>query len=360
MPQDIPQTVTVRNGRFRIERGYDPSVRVPEMILDCVGFIGEVTHRDEQGVSGDLHATGFFAFVPCEAPRLREEKIGFVYFVTARHVQHDLANREIYFLVNKVGGGVTTIRDRFGDLWWTHPTDKTADVAITQVIRQADANIGSVSVDQFATPELLNQLQIGIGDEIFCTGLFTPAPGSAKNIPIVRHGNIAMMPEEQIQTELGYADVYLVEVRSLGGLSGSPVFVRPTLNAKLPVEQQRGTVKNSFSMGHGGTLLGLMHGHWDIREEDMNRAFFTQDRKHGVNMGIAIVVPAIKILETINHPEVVMIRKKAEAAMLIKRSMVPSMDSARQEKKEQESQSFTQKDFEDALKKASRKTTAKK
>lgn len=39
-------TVTVRHGHFRIARGYDPSVRVPDVMLESVGFVGEVMHRD--------------------------------------------------------------------------------------------------------------------------------------------------------------------------------------------------------------------------------------------------------------------------------------------------------------------------
>ena len=37
--------------------------------------------------------------------------------------------------------------------------------------------------------------RVDIGDEVFVTGLFTLAPGQKKNLPIVRHGNVAMIPE---------------------------------------------------------------------------------------------------------------------------------------------------------------------
>ena len=342
--------VTVRNGRFRIEKGIDPSVRVPNFVLKCVGFVGEVTHRDSSGVSGDLNATGFFVSVPCTSPELLRTGAAAVYFVTAKHVAQDLKDREFYFLVNRVGGGTVAIESIMGDKWWLHPTDKTADVAVAQVSGSVgrEADIMSVSIVQLATPERLAHLDIGIGDEVYMTGLFTPAPGAAQNVPIIRHGNIAMMPSEQIQTELGYADVYLIEARSIGGLSGSPVFARPTIRLKLAGPRRKG---NAFlGVGDGTTLLGLMHGHWDIREEQKNRAFYDQDRKHGVNMGIGIVVPAVKILETINREELVAIRKEGER--LVSRSMVPGTDSA---KPKLETQEFTQRDFEAALKKASRK-----
>jgi hypothetical protein len=53
-----------------------------------------------------------------------------------------------------------------------------------------------------------------------------------------------------------------------------------------------------------------MHGHWDINEADINKTRFRHDPKRGVNMGISVVVPAQKILETINHnPGLVALRE---------------------------------------------------
>jgi hypothetical protein len=347
--QGIPGEVRIRRGGFRVTREYDSPVRVPELVLNCVAFIGEVAHKNPDGsVDGDLHATGFFVSVPLTEERNPRA----VYFVTARHVAKDLQGRELYLLVNKTGGGVTHIRHFGGNTMLVHPTDPTADVALIQIGFQGDADIGSVGVEEFGTPERLRYLNIGIGDEVQSTGLFTPVAGEKRNIPIVRTGNLAMMPQEQIQTELGFADVYLVEARSIGGLSGSPVFVRPTINYKLPPEMVHGDVKNAYWCGHGATLLGLMHGHWDIKESEMNKAYFTHDGKQGVNLGIAIVVPAIKILETLNRPELEEARQDMKDKL--RKRMVPGLDSAKPKNNELEPQ-FTSADFEAALKKVSRK-----
>lgn len=323
-------------------------MRVPEVVLKCVGFVGRILHRDSAGADGELCATGFFVNIPCESPEL----IGHTqaYFVTAKHVADELADEEVYVLVNGKRGGVTSM-EAYGGGWWFHPTDKASDVALFPVRRNPEADVYCVNATDLGTPQRLAEMKIGVGDEVFATGLFTPAAGTARNEPIVRHGNIAMLPKEQIQTELGYADVYLIEARSIGGLSGSPVFVRPTLN--LPIPPQPSGVKNLFAVGHGCTLLGLMHGHWDIRESEMNKAFFTHDSKRGVNLGIGIVVPAIKIYETLYQPELVAMRKRDEESW-VKRN-VPKMDSAKSNANDERDYPFTREDFGSALKKASRK-----
>ena len=338
--EDQPRAVTVQNGRFRIARGYDPSVRIPDEYLRCVAFIGEARQSDSTGVSGDLCATGFFVSVPCTSPQLAEKRNA--YFVTAKHVARDLEGKEVYFLVNRKGGGVKALTMVLGN-WYLHPTDASADVAIVQVGMEPDDDAIAIAIEHFGTMQRLEQLKIGIGDEVFTIGLFTAIQGSTRNIPIVRWGNIAMLPSEQIQTELGYADVYLVECRSMGGLSGSPVIATSTLAMPSGKTFVLGTAPEF-------TLLGLMHGHWDIDESQKNKAFFTHDRKHGVNMGIAIVVPASKIIETIYRQDLVDMRQKQEEEIL--KQNVPGMDSIRRDAPKE---SITQKEFEEALKKVSRK-----
>ena len=65
----------------------------------------------------------------------------------------------------------------------------------------------------------------GIGDEAAGIGLYTSHYGEIRNRPVVRIGNIAAMPEEPVRTDHGYVNAYLAEIRSIGGLSGSPVYL---------------------------------------------------------------------------------------------------------------------------------------
>jgi hypothetical protein len=60
----------------------------------------------------------------------------------------------------------------------------------------------------------------------------------------------------------------------------------------------------------------MVHGHWDIKESDLNKINFIHDSQRGVNLGIAIVIPAYKILEVLNSPVLVRMRERAEKRLL--------------------------------------------
>jgi hypothetical protein len=166
-----------------------------------------------------------------------------------------------------------------------------------------------------ATPDIIAKHRIGIGDEVFITGLFVTHSGTERNIPILRVGNIAAVPEEAVKTPMGAMEAYLIEARSIGGLSGSPVFVYLD-----PIRQGAGP-KGSILVSSGEDpiggsffLLGLIHGHYDVPVVlDLDGADGLRDK--AVNMGIAIVVPVTRIIETINQPERVAFRKGLEGGL---------------------------------------------
>src|SRR5262245_57738934 len=81
------------------------------------------------------------------------------------------------------------------------------------------------------------------------------------------------IPKAKIGNYFGPRDAHLVEVRSVGGLSGSPVFVRETLQVSLPlVNEATGESKSAYVTVPGRYyLLGLMHGQWNIHPSEHNR-----------------------------------------------------------------------------------------
>jgi hypothetical protein len=106
------------------------------------------------------------------------------------------------------------------------------------------------------TPSLANELDIGVWEEVFVTGLFANHTGDIKNVPIARVGNLASYPAEQIQTSFGRMEAFLIEARSIGGLSGSLVFVHIG-NVRVVEGQLKTATKPVYYLG------GLIHGHYD-------------------------------------------------------------------------------------------------
>lgn len=280
---------------------------VPEEIRQSVVFLG-----NKDALTGRFHprGTGFIVSI-------HENKIGFRYLVTADHNIAAFAKRgwDIYLRSNTKEGGAR--EDNWGPAhWYFHPDVGTTDVAITPIDFHPEEEFKTILLgsddpnspgDLAGTREILAQRELGIGEEVVTVGLFRSHSGRQRNVPIVRIGNLAMMRGEPVPTQhCGYTDAYLIEARSISGLSGSPVFIR------APLFQ----VKNGTVVGSKGPqfyLLGLMHGHFDVKnlKDDIVLDSADDSEPRGVNTGIGVVIPVEKILETIYQPELVEMRKKA-------------------------------------------------
>jgi hypothetical protein len=276
--------------RWYICRPRDADMRVPDSILRSVAFIG--VPEGTKTARTTFTATGFFVEVLTQF----EPKYRFRYFVTAAHVA-----RKIYdgrFTVSLNDPLTLNAFEVSGEdvEWYFHP-DKAVDVAITPWFPE-DAAHEPIPASMIMPDDPLKAGGwLGVGDEVMIAGLYTRFHGVVRNWPIIRIGNIAMLPDEKHKTKLGDAYLYLVEARSTGGLSGSPVFARET--AYSPVSRADGS--NRLVAGGGEIfLIGLVHGHHDDRS----------GRGGQVNMGIAEVTPAERIMEVINLPELIKMRKE--------------------------------------------------
>jgi hypothetical protein len=285
--------------RYYMTPPEDADMRVPEVLRQCVVFIGvsDVTPGGQPTLS--FRGTAFFVTVSSES---RVDQ-GFYYLVTAKHVARRLRGREIIVRANTKDGRSQTISSGGPMGWWHHPADESVDVAVTPFGLSTETfEYKHIPTDMFLSDEGIRDKKIGTGDEVFIVGLFTSLSGKARNLPIVRMGNIAMMPSERVPIkDYGTIEAYLIEARSIGGISGSPVFVQETT---------RGGVGTIY-------LLGLMYGHWDVPPAIKNDAITVEEELlKGVNMGIAIVIPAKKILEVLMQPGLVAIRRKADEEAL--------------------------------------------
>lgn len=259
---------------------------VPDEVRKCVVF---VCFKGKEGIR--LGGTAFFMSVP-----LGDELKGDIgYLVTAKHVidriKAESVDGKVYLRVNVRNKPAALVLTNL-EHWHYHPEEENVDVAVLPGALDADiVDYRTIPISMAATEDIIVKEGIGCGDEVFLTGLFANHYGQQRNLPIIRIGNIANMPEEPVQTkDLGLIDAYLVEARSIGGLSGSPVFV-----------QTGGLRRNQLSSGTRFYLLGLMHGHFDLSRLELDDISQDALSELKVNMGIAIVVPVSKILEVINQ-----------------------------------------------------------
>jgi hypothetical protein len=318
-------------------------MRTPPEILKSVVFLG---HRQDDVLK--LGGTAFIASIP-------EGKSVCHYLVTSRHSILALKGKDQVIRANTTDGGAIPIQ--MDDNWWFHPTEeKTVDVAVRPFDPKGLDTV-SVSEELFLTEDKISEFYIGQGDEVSITGLFTKVTGESTNVPILRRGCIAMFPDDKIQRVAmgdGERDIdgYLIEVRSVGGMSGSPVFVRAPIGLNFEVHTRSGKRRVAKAHFQGDYfLLGVAQSHWEIPPDQKNKIDFqsANKREESINLGIAIVVPAKKILEVLNHQELVAMRKQRE------KERKDSAGSTEPDYHADDEPQLTQAEFEAALKKSSRK-----
>jgi len=299
-----PKTVTVRQS----DSGEMTDVRVPNEIRKSVVFLGRRVNDGDKEVL-KLGGTGFFVSVPGSKDHAH------IYLVTARHNVLTLQTGDYEVRLNDTTGGSRCVPIAKSTHWWFHPTEHT-DVAVMPFDCTDDVDMAPIPTSMFLTDEIVFEHYVGQGDDVYFAGLFTKLSGQSRNTPIVRRGTVAMMPEDPVP-RVNLVDrtvdleAYLIEARSVGGISGSPVFLRSPIGLDYNIHSRTG--KRRIERAHisgGYHLLGLIHGHWEISPEkkDLIALPPPQRGEPSINLGIAIVIPAKKILDTLNHPELLALR----------------------------------------------------
>jgi hypothetical protein len=275
-------------------------VRVEDRVRKTVVFVGRAHNGAFSAVGTAFIGLTFIG------------KAGFQQLVTAKHVIDMIGGDVVHVRANRIDGRAEIIEtDKHG--WWPHP-DKRIDVSIcpTHIPREifdivhlpldADGNL-------VPSEEAIRSGVIGIGDEIFMAGMYVSRIGEQKNIPIIRGGIISAMPEETIGTQYGSHHAYLIETRSFGGLSGSPVFAFHA----LPFRQGARPQDN-----HVPQLIGMLVGHHQtsdpsevIEIADPNgKADEPETAPIPLNTGVGIVLPIANVIDAVNQADLRAEREK--------------------------------------------------
>lgn len=284
-------------------------MRLPDEILKSVCFL--CVHTGKSEFSFQYGGTAFFISIPSET----NQNTHHVYLVTAKHNVDRASNMgcKLHVRLNRRGGGAGFIPIE-GE--WFFPENPGEDVAVFPWPKvwdgdqPADVEFKCFPPHMFALNPVVADQAIGIGDEIMIVGLFSQRHGNNMNQPIVRSGIISAMPTEPLIDDSGYDyDAYLAEVRSIGGLSGSPVIViiDPMRPGAMGARKTPPTLHSIFY------LLGLVRGHWDIKKEQASLDYGDNELKQ-VNMGIAQITPIHDVMRVVMGDELKKIRRKADSA----------------------------------------------
>ncbi|HKG58331.1 MAG TPA: hypothetical protein VKB05_01025 [Pyrinomonadaceae bacterium] len=288
-------------------------MRIPNNYLDCVCFICVKVAR--LGAEEDFFiGTGFFCSVPSTLPGLRHS-----YLVTDRHVIRDAKAEgysEFYVRLNMANG--RSVSAVIPDAW-IYPENPAVDLAVLPVTLPSEVagiktQLLTIKCEDFVTEEVIKEYGIGVGDNLFITGLFSQRWGYQRNIPIVRTGIIASMPDEPFPTKEGELyDGYLIETRSIGGLSGSPVYVY--LDAWRPQYHKEVSTFNTSNLQWRIYTLGIVRGHWDLERQDEAvdvslAAKLVNNEIERLNTGIAVVTPIREVQKILQGEELMKHRER--------------------------------------------------
>jgi hypothetical protein len=281
---------------------------IPPHDLNCAFYLYPDRAAAESGAK--IGGSGFWVAVPSrEIP-----EFWWLYAVSNSHVV--TRDGATVIRANSKDGGVKIIESEPTD-WITHPSGH--DVAILQ-IASGEHDIQSLDVisvlpGMFVTEQDWNIHGVNVGDEVYLIGRFINHEGKARNTPSARFGNISMMPGEPIYIDATSRpqESFVVELRSMCGYSGSPVFVHRNLARNFRP-----------SAGAPDALLGV---HWGNISEPwpVEKKIVKQSARHALapderevdlvyaNTGMNGVVPAWRLMELLEMPKVKAVRDQDEA-----------------------------------------------
>ncbi len=280
--------------------------RIRDAYLDCAIYLyASETDAEDGSRSG---GSGFLVGIP--ATDLAN--VWFIYAVTNRHI----VEKGNVVVRMKTIDGKNSIIPTDERAWIYHPAGDDIAICFLYFDRMSH-KFNFVSPDSFIDKRKIAEMNMGPGDETFIVGRFINHEGKQQNLPTVRFGCVAQMPIEPVRQDMGFEqESFLVEARSIGGYSGSPVFLFiPAMSPRENVENwnlppagqwQRGIVYGCL-VSHGPWLLGVDWGHindWEpVRDASGQPVNPRNPRAVQVKMntGLMAVVPAWKLAELLGE-----------------------------------------------------------
>lgn len=334
--------------------------RIEQQFLDCVVYLYENADQAKEGRQGG--GCGFLLAVDLHAEEPLQARLRvpvpprsvypwFQYVVTCAHVAMKYPvvrfNRR-----NDEQGRTATVKP---GPWCYHGS---SDLAIAPL--EIDQQIYQSLMIHYSAllPRLPESLEdddeLGtIGDDVFIVSRFIQHDGKQTNQPAVRFGNISVMPREDSPISLGRQVnvptqeriqeqvAYLLEVRTIPGASGSPVFLhipgwelREAPKGSLRRLEYQLSQRDCYTMEYAKRRIKSMKGKEMIPPEDLESPTPPYIRLLGVaggylfvpqervmdskgrdsslrtvrNSGMEWCMPSWKVLELLNQPKLRVLR----------------------------------------------------
>ena len=281
-------------------------MRLSDDVRTTVGFIGHV------GTNGAFSAIGTGFLLVYKRHR---------YFVTNKHIA--VAIGEDPFAIRFTDAAANSLNIHVDplehDAPWMCSEDEDVDLAIISFnvdLEGQGCRMLSLPENMILTDQQIEWNSIGAGDLCYAVGLFRLMAGRDRNIPFVHTGHIGVMATEERVPILDWdrpgatreIEAHLVQMQNLRGLSGAPVFVRPALTGNVNIigEEDATLVSHRRKI----FLLGVWQGSWEAPPS--HASIVEQGGAVRVPVGVGVVVPARRLIETLELPEAIRRRRDFE------------------------------------------------
>lgn len=265
----------------RVARVWEPLVRLDPQLLECVVYLYPDAPKAEarEGFGG----TGFLVGASTLWGRRS-------FIVTNRHV---IEAGSYTISLNTRDGSTAVVETDERD--WQFHSDGNFDVAVHIIEHLPHYSLLHIPLEMLLSRNDVDALDLRLGDNVALVGRHINLDGRQKNTPTARFGHLAQLPGERIKDDKGRAQaVFLAQVHSLPGASGSPVFLIQDMVEKN-MEQRRLVFGNTNPVW----LLGINCGHIGEPSLVFSGASPVRDMESHGNTGITRVLPAWIVDEVI-------------------------------------------------------------
>lgn len=281
------------------------------------------------------------------------------YWVTAHHVVKNLSSSSIRIQTKEPDAQPREFGKPYPvqiERWYPHE-DERVDVAVAPITgpKLPGGLMWATTAIPIHLKAWMNEREpLSMGGPVHFVGLFEVSRETKRFVSMVRSGTIGAWNERDIplwttEGDRPKVDGHLIDARSYAGFSGSPCFMLP---ADWLMDYGTSGHKMKLQIPKRETeLIGVILGSMDGREVLIHEE--TGDPAPGpyrssVNLGVAVVAPVERIIETLTRNDLVADREKQlkdrkEKRKRIKRGL--NLDSAEEE-------GITRDEFLEALDKA--------